>query len=134
MDAPNASLQLQGDQQMSTYHEFNHSKINESLEAAQSHFDIEALTKANAETNLAEGGCLTLRAECVSVDVEDNKVCLKLPLGIGNSCIPLPISIPNGTAARACLYICTTFGVPTGVKVTVSVLDEVVAKKSFGKC
>jgi hypothetical protein len=70
---------------------------------------------------------------CISVTVNNNQVCLDIPI-YGKVCIPIPISLPSGTAAEACIDVCKKWGVPCGVKVTVSVLGRVVASKGFGCC
>ena len=88
------------------------------------------------------GGAATLAASavssatldaCVSVTVNNGQVCLNVPI-FGSVCIPIPLPLPSGTAAQACIDVCTKFGIPCGVKVTVSVLGQVVASKSFGCC
>lgn len=67
-------------------------------------------------------------AECISVNVEDGKVCLRLPLGIGKECLDIPDWIPDGEAARACISIVykTILGVkiPTGVNACVYVANQ----------
>lgn len=77
-------------------------------------------------------GHLHFLSECISVKVEDHQVCLEIPV-IGEVCIPVPSFIPNLTVGQACLELCTTFGIPTGVKVTLEILSFKVTK-SFGKC
>jgi hypothetical protein len=76
----------------------------------------------------------SLSAGCISVKVKDGKVCINLPLGLGKTCIGIPRRIPNGTAAEACLKICSKFGIPTGVKVTISIGGKEVVSQTFGKC
>jgi hypothetical protein len=44
------------------------------------------------------------------------QTCLNLPLGIGKVCLPVPSSVPNGTAAEACIGICTTWKIPTCIR------------------
>ena len=77
-------------------------------------------------------GHLHFLSECISVRVENHQVCLKVPV-IGEVCIPVPSFIPDLTVGSACLELCTTFGIPTGVKVTLEILSFKVSK-SFGKC
>jgi len=114
--------------------EFSAERVQHALDAAAQHNQSKGLT-ANADgTNILAGGELSVLAECISVTVQNGKVCLNLPLGIGSVCIPVPAFIPSGTAAQACLSICTTWGIPTGVKVTISVAGQVIVSKSFGKC
>lgn len=113
---------------------FDKDKVQQALDAAASHNELFNATAGGASLNLLAGGEYSVLAQCISVTVNDGKVCLNLPLGIGSVCIPIPVSIPNGTAAEACLDICTTWGIPTGVKVTVSALGHVIVTKTFGKC
>lgn len=70
---------------------------------------------------------------CVSVTIQNGQVCLNVPI-FGSICIPIPLPFPNGTAAEACIDLCKRFGIPCGVKVTVSVLGQIVASKGFGCC
>ncbi|SPJ28985.1 hypothetical protein [Falsiruegeria mediterranea] len=113
------------------FHSFDDKAIQSALDAARAHFD--GVVDASA-VNPADDGHLAVAGGCISVTVEDGKVCLNLPLGIGKYCFPIPSIIPNGTAAEACLHICTTFGIPTGVRVTISVAGKVIVTKTFGKC
>jgi hypothetical protein len=119
---------------MTTYHQFSQDKVDAALSAANAHNELLRVADVHGGASIAAGGELSIAAECISVTVQNNRICLNLPLGIGNYCLPIPVSIPNGTAAEACLSICTTFGFPTGVKVTVSALGHVIIEKSFGKC
>jgi hypothetical protein len=119
---------------MSKYSAFNDSAIQASIETARNHYQAIAAENAKSAPSIAEDGHLSLLAECISVTVSNGKICLNLPLGIGSVCLPIPSSFPDGTAAQACLSICTTWGVPTGVQVTVSIAGIVVVRKSFGKC
>ena len=114
-----------------TFHEFDDKKIHAALESARNHYAERLDATA---VNASDDGHLSLAGGCISVTVENGKVCLNLPLGIGKYCLPIPSFIPDGTAAEACLSICTTFGIPTGVKVTISVAGKVIIQKSFGKC
>lgn len=119
---------------MTTYHEFSAESVEQALAAAQKHNDAVGLKAPDGSPSLTGGGEFAVLAECISVTVSGGKICVNLPLGIGTVCIPIPISFPDGTAAQACLSICTTWGIPTGVKVTVSVLGQTIVEKSFGKC
>jgi len=119
---------------MTTYHEFDEEAIEAVLEAARAHHDAAGLAKMTAGSPAATDGHISFGATCISVTVEDGKICLNLPLGIGKVCLPIPAIFPNGTAAEACLHICTTFGIPTGVRVTVSIAGKVIVQQSFGKC
>lgn len=119
---------------MTTYHEFDHDQINAAIESARAHFSENNLAKISATSDITGNTHMQLSGGCIKVTVENGKVCLSLPLGIGKICLPIPSVIPNGTAAQACLHICTTFGIPTGVEVNVSVAGVTVVKQSFGKC
>ncbi len=121
---------------MTTYHEFDEVKVREALDAIKANGDLAEATYAR---DLAEGGAhfaeeeYSVLAQCISVTIENHKICLNLPV-VGKKCITIPINLPNGTAAQACLSICTHWRIPTGVKVTVSVAGHVVVTKTFGKC
>lgn len=119
---------------MATFHSFDDKAIEAALDAARAHYEAPAIEANRRELNPIDDGHLRVAAQCISVTVEDGKVCLNLPLGIGKFCFNIPSIIPNGTAAQACLDICTTWGIPTGVKVTISVAGKVILEKSFGKC
>lgn len=119
---------------MTTYHEFDHDKVNEAIDTAKGHFDTTDYAKMDATADITAHTHMLVSGGCIAVTVENGKICLSLPLGIGKVCLPIPASIPNGTAAQACLHICTTWGIPTGVKVTVSVAGVTIVQQSFGKC
>lgn len=68
---------------------------------------------------------------CVSVTVQNGQVCVDIPI-FGKHCISLPISLPSGTAAQACVSSCGFF--PTGACVTVTALGHQVARECVGSC
>ena len=72
-------------------------------------------------------------AACISVTIDNGKACLNVPI-FGDVCIDIPSIIPSGTVAEACIDICKQWGVPCGVKVTVSALGSNIATKEFGCC
>lgn len=119
-------------------YEFDAESVNEALAAAREPTSAGELSMmsagATAQSSLAEAGAMSIAAQCISVTVQNKKVCLSLPLGIGRVCLPIPSWIPNGKVAQACLSICTTWGIPTGVRVTISVAGQTIVSKSFGKC
>ena len=121
---------------MPEYYSFSDEAVNGAISTARNHHAEVGAEMASLRHSdmLPDSGEMSLLAECITVKIEDHKVCLNLPLGVGSVCIPLPINIPNGEVAKACLHICTTFGFPTGVKVTVRVGGIVVVTKTFGKC
>ena len=104
--------------------------IEQSIAAAKRGSDT--LLKAKSGGGELADGALKVSAQCVSVTVTNGQVCLNLPLGIGSVCLPVPSWIPNGTAAQACLDICTKWGIPCGVEVTVSVAGQRIISKGFG--
>lgn len=73
-------------------------------------------------------------AECISVTTENHQVCISLPLGFGKHCFSIPVSIPDGSVGKACLSICTTWGIPTGVRITIEIGGITVINQTFGKC
>ncbi len=117
---------------MSDVPSFSEDAVQAAIKTAQDHYNQAARQTASGALS-HDDGHLALLSECISVDVENGKVCIKLPLGIGKVCIPIPVKY-NGQVAQACLHTCTTFGIPTGVKVTVSIAGIRVVKKTFGKC
>ncbi|MFC3614640.1 hypothetical protein ACFORG_12775 [Lutimaribacter marinistellae] len=119
---------------MPEYHSFDHEAVNQALQAARAAHEDKNLMAMDSTSDISDSGELSLLAECIAVTVSDHKVCLDLPLGIGKVCIPIPIKFPDGEAAKACLSICTTWGIPTGVKVSISIGGITVVEKKFGKC
>ena len=115
----------------SNYPSFSKDAINHALEAAQRH-SRERMPAAIHDEMALEDGALKLSAQCISVTVQNGQVCLNLPLGLGSVCLPIPAIFPNGTAAQACLDICTKWGIPCGVEVTVSIAGHVIVSKGFG--
>ena len=121
---------------MSDIYTFDEAKVSEIVEAhARHHAEVADALGPNAEGILAGHATTMALAECIKVVVnKDGKVCLKLPLGLGTHCIPIPTPFPAGTAGEACLSIKTKWGIPCGVEVTVTIAGKVVVKKSFGLC
>lgn len=119
---------------MATFHEFDEKAIASALETARSAYGQKAFDDRSRTIDLIDDGHLRIAAQCISVTVENGKICLNLPLGLGKFCFPVPPVFPNGTAAQACLSICTFLGIPTGVRVTVSIAGNVILEKTFGKC
>lgn len=116
------------------YYSFSDEAIKNAIEAAKgTHKDVQ-LDASKPDFNTHKGGCMLVAAECISVTTEGNKVCVNLPLGFGKHCFTLPISIPSGSVGQACISICTTWGIPTGVKVSIVIAGITVISQSFGKC
>lgn len=119
---------------MAETYSFSNEAVQGALDAAKSHYDLtmmQSLAESSSPTQIGE---LSILAECISVTIGDHKVCINLPLGLGRHCIPIPVRFPDGTAAQACLSICTTWGIPTGVKVSVIVAGVTIVSQGFGKC
>lgn len=119
---------------MSTIYSFDDKAVKAAIDAIKESTSEVQTTATEKDFNLVDGGELEVLAECIEVKVENGKVCVKLPLGIGKKCIKLPITFPDGTVGKVCLSICSTWGIPTGVKLTVSIKGQTVLKKVFGKC
>ena len=118
---------------------FSEEAITDAIKSAQTtHNDATANIKGVAFDMSKGGGMqdgpLSIAAQCISITTANHKICINLPLGIGKRCFTLPVNIPNGTVGKACLSICTTFGFPTGVRVTVVVAGVTIISQSFGKC
>jgi hypothetical protein len=114
------------------YYSFDDEAVSSALEAARQPYEATDL-QAIAEIS-SESGELSVLAQCISVTVRNRRVCLNLPLGLPRVCIPIPVNIKDGTAAQACLSICTFWGIPTGACVRVVVGGVVVVKRCFGRC
>lgn len=118
---------------MATY-SFSEEAIQHAIDAANKTHEDTRLKAMSPNIDTSKANCMLVAAECVSVTVENHSICINLPLGFGKHCFSIPLNIPNGTAGQACLHICTTFGIPTGIKVTVSLAGITVVSQSFGKC
>jgi hypothetical protein len=118
-------------EQNDEYYEFDEEAVSATLEASRQPFE-ETDFRAVTEISAVDRGELELRAACIEVVTGNHRVCLRLPLGIGQVCIPVPFNLPNGTHVRACLSIRTVWpGIPTGVCVTLYVAGERIARKCF---
>lgn len=115
---------------MNNYPTFSEEAANSAIESAQQHHNGVVATSKNVNVNVMSGELLML-SECLSVTINDGKVCVNLPLGIGSVCLPIPIAY-DGNVAEACISITTTFGIPTGVKLTISVGGKIILEKTFG--
>jgi hypothetical protein len=116
---------------MAAEYYFDDGAVNRALEAARQPYEGRDL-RAVSEIDLTQPPQLRIRAQCISVVSEDHKVCLTLPFKLGRVCLPLPFDLPDGTAARACISICTFLGVPSGACVRVTVGGEEVVEQCFG--
>lgn len=113
------------------YPSFDAKAIEQALDTGKRH--AEALQKGPRQLN-ADNGELKISAQCISLSVQNGKVCLNLPLGLGSVCLPVPSWIPVGATVQACLDICTVLGIPCGVEVTVSFNGQRIVQKGFGCC
>ena len=118
---------------MTTYHKFDEAAIEATNKLAEQHHEMHSAALAGGSQLALTGGHLSLRAQCISVVSDGNQICLDLPI-VGKHCLPLPVHLPKGTALQACLDLCYTWRIPTGVKVTVSAGGHVILTKTFGKC
>jgi len=113
---------------------FSDAKVQEALDSTKKFYQQRHAEAAKASSALAhDDGHLSTRAECITLTIANGQACINLPLGIGHVCLPVPVSY-NGQVASVCLDICTTFGFPTGVKVTVTIAGIQIVQKTFGKC
>ncbi len=117
-----------------TYYKFDEKAVSNALDAARTTHEGIQRSATESDFNIMKAGSLLVHAECISVKTEKQKVCLDLPLGLGKHCISIPISFPDGTVAKACLHICTTWGIPTGVKISIEIGGITVISQTFGKC
>lgn len=111
---------------------FSESAAIAAIESSQAFYDETRGLKGARKLGIDDGHVSTL-AECITATINGGKVCVNLPLGLGQVCLPIPINY-NGQIASACISICTTWGVPTGVRLTISVGGIVVVSKTFLKC
>jgi hypothetical protein len=111
------------------YHSIDDAAVTATLEAARQSFgagDVREVT----EISPTNSGELELRASCFEIRSTNRRVCLRLPLGLGNVCIPLPFDLPDGSLVRACVSIRTVWpGIPTGVCVRISLAGEQLVKR-----
>jgi hypothetical protein len=113
---------------------FSEEAIKNAIDAAKNTHKGSQLNAAKSDFDISRGGCMLVSAECIKVTTEGHSVCVSLPLGIGKHCFSIPVSIPSGSVGQACLSICTTWGIPTGVKVSIVIAGITVISQSFGKC
>lgn len=106
--------------------------------AAAQGADIQGTDAQRLGFNFSQGGgmqegTMEIMAQCINVTTANRQICISLPV-VGRRCLRLPVNIPNGSIGRACLSICTKFGIPTGVKVSVTIGGVTVIRQSFGAC
>ena len=110
--------------------EFSAEAISQALEAAQ-RYSKPRMLAATSQGMVFADGSLKVAAQCISVTVKNGQACLNLPV-VGSECLSVPSWVPNGTAVQACLDICTKWGVPCGVEVTLSLAGQKILSKGFG--
>lgn len=120
-------------------YKFDDEAIADAIKSAQAtHDDAMASTEGLAfdisKNGGLQDGTLSIGAQCISVTVENQKICITLPLGIGKRCFTIPVRIPNGSVGQACISICTTWRIPTGARLTVVIAGVTVINQSFGRC
>jgi hypothetical protein len=123
---------------MADYASFDQEKIDAALETARLHhesFNVGTRLTANdlSKVDVHAAGEFSISGGCITVSVNNGKICLNLPI-VGQYCLPVPSWIPSGAQLQACVSICTTFGIPTGVKLTVSFNGQIIFTKTFLKC
>ncbi len=119
---------------MPEYYKFSDKAVQNALDAAKADFGDKGVHGLAEASHNGVRGEMLVHAECVKVVVDDHRICLDLPLGLGKHCISLPVSVPDGTAGEACLRLCTTWGIPTGVEVSVVIGGITIVSQKFGKC
>ena len=111
------------------YHSFSEEKVQEAISSARSHYAGESEREEISNDN----GRLQTFAECLTLQICDNKLCLDLPFELGKICIPTPI-LCDGKPVEVCVYVCTFWGIPTGVVIVISCDGIVIARKVVGDC
>lgn len=114
------------------YPSFDEDQLQQSLDAAKQHSDRLLSATRGQEAVLADGALKIAGGACISVTVQNGQVCINLPLGIGSKCFNVPSWVPNGTACQACIDICTKWGIPCGVEVSISVAGRKIISQGFG--
>jgi hypothetical protein len=116
-------------------YDFDNQAIQEAVdaarEAAAEQVQIASGDPTALDLTAGQASEVTIQAACISVTVSNRRVCVNLPFGFGQACLPIPISIGEGTSARACLDVRTFLGIPTGVCVSVHVGQSQVVRKCF---
>ncbi|MGB6229357.1 MAG: hypothetical protein WBF53_04425 [Litorimonas sp.] len=110
---------------------FSDEKVQAAIQAAHDHYADHRVMSDIATAPTAPAAELSLSGGCISVKVEDGKVCVELPLGIGKICIPIPVHF-DADVAQACIKIKSTWGIPTGLCLTISIAGTQVAEQCFG--
>lgn len=114
---------------------FSEEAIANAIDIAKTMHEKNSVDAGKSNSDVSLSGCMLVSASCISVEVKDNHVvCLDLPLGFGSVCFPIPSFVPTGVFVEACISICTTWGLPTGIKVTFEYNGKIIVRQTFGKC
>ncbi len=108
---------------------FDVDAIDAAVAASRDHFsslNLEAFAASPASPELSLSG------GCISVVTQNNQICVSLPFDLGSHCLPLPLTVPDGTAAQACIQICTKYGIPCGACVTIGIAGVQIVKQCYG--
>ena len=116
------------------YYEFDEQAISATLEVIRQQPEGADL-RAEPDFSATAGGEAELRDACIEVATSNNQVCLNLPLGIGNVCLPVPFDLPDGSLVRACLSIryrkIAFIKIPTGVCIEIYFAGERIVRQCF---
>ena len=118
---------------MPEYTEFPQESIDKTLALARRSSEGIDLRSANtlAPEMALRAGPANFSAGCIGLVSAGNQVCLRLPI-VGDLCVP--VDLPDGTAAEACVDVCTQWGFPTGVCVKIRVLGNDIFSQCYGWC
>lgn len=118
---------------MPEYAEFPQENFDKAVALAQRStegVDLRSASMLTPEMALRAGPA-NFSAGCISLVSTGSQVCLRIPI-VGDLCVP--VDLPDGTAAQACVDVCTHWGIPTGVCLKVSVAGDVIFSQCFGWC
>lgn len=120
---------------MTDYAAFSEDAVAEAIKLGSANYQAVAASFSGGNIDSFAMTEASYTAECISVTVTNSQICLALPAPISKQfCVSVPSWVPNGTAAEACISICTKLGIPSGAKLTVSALGKVIFQKTFGLC
>ena len=113
---------------------FDKEKIAQAYEAAKKNNELLLKKAEAAPVNSLVARHLSMSGGCISVEVYNNQVCIDIP-SFGEHCFQIPFNVPDATVGKACLDLCFKGGwLPTGVTVSLSVLDNDVISVTLGDC
>jgi hypothetical protein len=78
-----------------------------------------------------QAGPASFSAGCIGLVSQGSQVCLRVPI-VGDLCVP--VDLPDGTFAEACVDLCTHWGIPTGVCVRIRAAGANIFSQCFGWC